>query len=70
MEDKFAKCPENGQLTSFVTLGTKKDIRIFDINGRMVNAHTIESDELSINHLNNGLYFLEINGQVKKLIKK
>ena len=51
-------------------LNGTKNIRIFDINGRVIKEQVIESNELSIESLSNGLYFLEINGQVKKLLKK
>jgi hypothetical protein len=47
-----------------------KTIRIFDINGRLVHQTKTASNTLSIAALNQGFYFLEINGQTKKFIKK
>lgn len=47
-----------------------KTIRIFDINGRLVHQTKTASNALSIAALNQGFYFLEINGQTKKFIKK
>jgi hypothetical protein len=47
-----------------------KTIRIFDINGRLVHQTKTASNALSITKLNQGFYFLEINGQIKKFIKK
>ena len=47
-----------------------KTIRIFDINGRLVQQKKTASNALSITKLNQGFYFLEINGQIKKFIKK
>jgi hypothetical protein len=47
-----------------------KTIRIFDINGRLVHQTKTASNALSITELNQGFYFLEINGQTEKFIKK
>ena len=47
-----------------------KTIRIFDINGRLVHQTKTASNALSITELNQGFYFLEINGQTGKFIKK
>ena len=54
----------------FTNLNGKKDIRIFDINSKQVLEKIIDSNELSIRSLNPGLYFLQVNGQFKKLIKQ
>ena len=54
----------------FKNINGTKNIRIFDVNGRVIKEQVLESNELSIESLSNGLYFLEINGQVKKLLKK
>lgn len=54
----------------FSNLNGKKEIRIFDVNSKQVLKKTIETDELSIRSLKPGLYFLEINGQYRKLIKE
>ena len=54
----------------FRNLDGKKQIRIFDINSKQVLKKAIETNELSIKSLKPGFYFLEINGQYKKLIKE
>ena len=54
----------------FPNLDGKKDIRIFDINSKQIFKKTIHSNELSIRNLKPGLYFLQVNGQFKKLIKQ
>ncbi|MBT7135094.1 MAG: T9SS type A sorting domain-containing protein, partial [Polaribacter sp.] len=47
-----------------------KQIRIFDINSKQVLKKELKSNELSIKNLKPGFYFLEVNGQFKKLIKE
>ncbi|QMU64404.1 MAG: T9SS type A sorting domain-containing protein [Flavobacteriaceae bacterium] len=47
-----------------------KEIRIFDVNSKEVFRKTIETNELSIKSLKPGFYFIKINNQYKKLIKK
>jgi len=54
----------------FSNLDGEKDIRIFDINSKQIFEKTINSNELSIRNLKPGLYFIQVNGQFKKLIKK
>jgi hypothetical protein len=54
----------------FINLYGKKQIRIFDINTKQMLKKEIETNELSIKNLKPGLYFLEVNGQYRKLIKE
>lgn len=54
----------------FINKEGVKEIRIFDINSRLVLQKTIENNELSIRNLKSGLYFLQVNGSFKKLIKE
>jgi hypothetical protein len=54
----------------FSNIEGRKEIRIFDVNSKEVLRKTIETNELSIKNLKKGFYFLEINGQYKKLIKE
>jgi hypothetical protein len=54
----------------FPNIDGKKDIRIFDINSKQIFKKTIHLNELSIRNLKPGLYFLQVNGQFKKLIKQ
>jgi hypothetical protein len=48
----------------------EKVIRVFDINSKLVLKEKIQGNELSIEKLKPGLYFININGKFKKLIKK
>jgi hypothetical protein len=66
---QFFPNPANDMIR-FKNLDGKKEIKIFDINSKQVLKKTIESNELSIKSLTPGFYFLEINGQYKKLIKE
>ena len=66
---QFFPNPANDMIR-FNNLDGKKEIKIFDINSKQVLKKTIESNELSIRSLTPGFYFLEINGQYKKLIKE
>ena len=54
----------------FSNLDGNKQIRIFDINSKQVLKKELKSNELSIKNLKPGFYFLEVNGQFKKLIKE
>ena len=47
-----------------------KTIMIRDINGRLISQIKTHLNEFSVGELNQGFYFLEINGQTKKFIKK
>ena len=47
-----------------------KTIIIRDINGRLISQIKTDINEFSVEELNQGFYFLEINGQTKKFIKK
>ena len=66
---QFFPNPANDKIY-FSNLEGEKVIRIFDINSKQVLKKTIDTNELSIKKLKSGFYFLEINGQYKKLIKE
>ena len=66
---QFFPNPANDMIR-FSNLDGKKDIKIFDINSKQVLKKTIDSNELSIENLKPGFYFIEINGKFKKLIKE
>ena len=52
-----------------VTTGSK--ISIYSVTGAKVNSYVYDGNQLSLGHLNPGVYFMEIPGYtVKKLIKK
>ena len=48
----------------------EKTIKVRDVNGRLISQTKTDLDEFSVAHLKRGFYFLEINGQTKKVIKK
>ena len=66
---QFFPNPANDMIR-FRNLDGKKQIRIFDINSKQVLKKELKSNELSIKNLKPGFYFLEVNGQFKKLIKE
>ena len=37
---------------------------------RLVKSESINANQMSIKNLETGLYFVEVNGQVERLIKK
>lgn len=66
---QFFPNPTN-DIIRFSNLEGEKEIKIFDINAKQVFKKTIETNELSIKALKPGFYFLQVNGQFKKLIKQ
>ena len=66
---QFFPNPAN-DVIRFRNLEGEKVIKIFDINSKQVLKKTIDTNELSIDKLKPGFYFMEINGQYKKLIKE
>lgn len=66
---QFFPNPAN-DLIRFSNLDGKTEIKIFDVTAKQVFKKTIESNELSVRSLKPGFYFININGQFKKLIKE
>ena len=66
---QFFPNPAN-EMLRFKNLEGETEIKIFDVNSKEVLKKTIDTNELSIKNLKPGFYFLEINGQYKKLIKE
>ena len=54
----------------FKNLNGEKLIKIYDINMRLIKSESINENQISIENLDIGLYFVEVNGHVEKLIKK
>ena len=54
----------------FKNLNGATDIKVYDLNMRLVKSESIIANQISIKGLETGLYFMEVNGQVKRLIKK
>ena len=66
----FYPNPAN-EMIRFSNLDGKKELKVFDINAKQILKKTITNDdEVSIKELKPGFYFLEIDGQHRKLIKK
>ena len=50
---------------------TGSEISIYSVNGATVNNYVYDGNQLSLGHLNPGVYFMEVSGfSTKKLIKK
>ena len=54
----------------FKNLNGATDIKVYDLNMRLVKSESIIANQISIKGLETGLYFMEVNGQVERLIKK
>jgi hypothetical protein len=54
----------------FKNLSGATAIKVYDLNMRLVKSESIIANRISIKDLESGLYFVEINGQVERLIKK
>ena len=65
----FYPNPSNNTIR-FSNLDTDKLVKIYDINSKNVLSKMTKNSELSISNLNTGLYFVEIEGNFQKLIKK
>jgi hypothetical protein len=65
----FYPNPANNSIR-FSNLDTDKLVKIYDINSKQVLKAITKNSELSISALNSGFYFLEIEGNYQKLIKK
>ena len=65
---QFFPNPAN-DIIQIKNLEGEKVIRVFDINSKLVLKEKIQGNELSIEKLKPGLYFININGKFKKLIK-
>ena len=45
-------------------------VTIYDLNGRIISNRRVNNNLLNVDDLSKGIYFIEINGVVKKLVKK
>jgi len=43
---------------------------IYDLNGRIISNRRVNNNLLNVDDLSKGIYFIEVNGVVKKLVKK
>jgi len=54
----------------FSNLDSDKEVKVYDVNSKQVLRSMTNNNELSINSLKPGFYFIEIEGTFQKLIKK
>ena len=45
-------------------------VTIYDLNGRIISNRRVSNNLLNVDDLSKGIYFIEINGVVKKIVKK
>jgi len=45
-------------------------ISLYDLNGRIISNRRVNNNLLNVDDLSKGIYFIEVNGVVKKLVKK
>lgn len=53
----------------FKNLHGMKSIKIFELNGRLIRSELTNKNHISVSNLNPGFYFIQVNGQIKKIIK-
>ena len=58
----------SSNIVFFKNLNKTTTVKIYDINMRLVKFESINSNQISIEDLNTGVYFVEIEGHVEKLI--
>jgi hypothetical protein len=67
--------PTNGELNIQISnqlISDKLQINIYDISGKIIHSTTVSNNKinLDVNHLENGVYFLQINIDDKKYLKE
>ena len=45
-------------------------VNIYDLNGRIISNKKVVNNRINLDNISKGVYFVEINGIVKKLLKK
>ncbi len=50
-------------------LNGPKTVRIFEVNGRLIRTEQTNQNQISLANLTPGFYFVEVNGQTRKIIK-
>ena len=46
------------------------EVNIYDLNGRIISNKKVVNNRINLDNISKGVYFVEINGIVKKLLKK
>ena len=60
----------SSDIVFFSNLNRTTTVKIYDINMRLVKSESIDSNQILVEDLNSGIYFVEVDGHVKKLIKR
>jgi hypothetical protein len=60
----------SSDIVFFRNLNRTTTVKIYDVNMRLVKSESIDSNQILIEELNTGIYFVEVDGHVKKLIKR
>ena len=69
--NSFSMYPNpSSDIVYFKNLNRTTTVKIYDINMRLVKSESINSNQILIEDLNTGVYFVEIDGHVEKLIKR
>ena len=45
-------------------------VNIYDLNGRIISNKKVINNRINLDNISKGMYFVEIKGVVKKLLKK
>jgi hypothetical protein len=58
----------SSDIVFFRNLNRIATVKIYDINMRLVKSESIDSNQILVEDLNTGVYFVEVEGHVEKLI--
>ena len=69
LSDEFTVSPNPAKSTVNVNLNGNAQVRIFDMTGRCVKeVNATDNTTINIEDLNKGVYFVNVNGKVEKLV--
>ncbi|MBO5849067.1 MAG: T9SS type A sorting domain-containing protein, partial [Bacteroidales bacterium] len=67
--NKFTVSPNPAKSTVNVNVNGNAQVRIFDMTGRCVKeVNAIGNTTINVEDLNKGIYFVNVNGKVEKLV--
>lgn len=62
--------PTNGNLhVDMPSMSTRQEYRIINVMGQIMRTGQLDGSEIDVSGLSNGLYFISINGLMKKFVK-
>ena len=71
IEERYAIYPNPATTEFMVNVNGNANVKIFDMTGRCVKDVNIVDDAVvDIKDLNTGIYFVNVNGKVEKLVVK